>query len=85
MRLQGVGTCIYSVLGSVMVFRLPTGLVAEVVVPFGLAKAGLFSRCPVGSLLGIVAVLLEYYYVPVHNVLYRVKPGTQKYSDTVIV
>ena len=36
-----------------MVFRLATGAVVEVVIPFSLAKAGLFSGCPV--VLGIVA------------------------------
>ena len=35
-----------AMLGSVVVFRSATGAVAEVIVPFGLAKAGLFSGCP---------------------------------------
>ena len=44
-------------LGSVVVFRSATGAVAEVIVPFGLAKAGLFSGCPV--VLGVVAASEE--------------------------
>ena len=43
-----------AMLGSVVVFRSATGAVAEVIVPFGLAKAGLFSGCPV--VLGFVGV-----------------------------
>ena len=44
-------------LGSVVVFRSATGAVAEVIVPFGLAKAGLFSGCSV--VLGVVAASEE--------------------------
>ena len=46
-----------AMLGSVVVFRSATGAVAEVIVPFGLAKAGLFSGCPV--VLGVVAASEE--------------------------
>ena len=42
---------------SVVVVRSATGAVAEVIVPFGLAKAGLFSGCPV--VLGVVAASEE--------------------------
>ena len=42
-----------AVLESVMIFRLATGAVAELVVPLGLAKAGFLSGCTV--VLGIVA------------------------------
>ena len=44
-------------LGSVVVFRSATGAVAEVIVPFGLAEAGLFSGCPV--VLDVVAASEE--------------------------
>ena len=40
-----------------MVFRLAAGAVADVVIPYGLAKAGLFSGCPV--VLGVVAASEE--------------------------
>ncbi len=46
-----------AMLGSVVVFRSATGAVAEVIVPFGLAKAGLFSGCSV--VLGVVAASEE--------------------------
>ena len=42
-----------AVLGSVVVFRLATGAVPEVVIPFGFVEAGLFSGSPV--VLGVVA------------------------------
>ena len=42
-----------AVLGSVMVFRLAAGAVAEVVVPLGLAKVGFLSGCT--GVWGIVA------------------------------
>ena len=57
-RLQGGALAsLDAVLGSVVVFRLATGAVAEVVIPFGLAKAGLFSGCSV--VLGVVAASEE--------------------------
>ena len=37
------------------------GGVAEVIVPFGLAKAGLFSGCPV--VLGVVGFYIIYYKI----------------------
>ena len=46
-----------AVLGSVMVFRLAAGAVAEVVVPLGLAKVGFLSGCTV--VLGIGAAAEE--------------------------
>ena len=46
-----------AMLVSVVVFRSATGAVAEVIVPFGLAKAGLFSGCSV--VLGVVAASEE--------------------------
>ena len=46
-----------AVLGSVMVFRLAAGAVAEVVVPLGLAKAGFLSGST--GVLGIVAAAKE--------------------------
>ena len=45
-----------AVLESVMVFRVASRAVAEVVVPFGFAEAGFFSRRPVYPVvLGVVA------------------------------
>jgi hypothetical protein len=57
-----MSTCIYdiisdAVLESVMVFRLASGAVAEVVVPLGLAKAGFLSGCTV--VLGMVAAYIS--------------------------
>ena len=49
----GALACLDAVLGSVVVFRLAVGAMADLVIPFGLAKAGLFSGCPV--VLAIVA------------------------------
>ena len=46
-----------AVLGSVMVFRLAAGAVAEVVVPLGLAKAGFLSGST--GVLGVVAAAEE--------------------------
>ena len=40
-------------LESVMIIRLATGAMVEVVVPFGFSKAGFLSGCPVE--LGVVA------------------------------
>ena len=48
-----------AVLGSVMVFRLAAGAVAEVVARHGLAKSGCLSGCTV--VLGIVAATEEYF------------------------
>ncbi len=42
-----------AVLESVVIFRVASRAVAEVVVPFGFAEAGFFSRRPVVS--GVVA------------------------------
>ena len=36
-----------AVLESVMIIRLATGAMVEVVVPFGFSKAGFLSGCPV--------------------------------------
>ena len=44
-------------LESVMIIRLATGAMVEVVVPFGFSKAGFLSGCPVE--LGVVAASKE--------------------------
>ena len=44
-------------LESVMIIRLATGAMVEVVVPFGVSKAGFLSGCPVE--LGVVAASKE--------------------------
>ena len=55
------GMYLDAVLKSVMIFRVATGAMAEVVVPFGLLKAGFLSGCPV--VLGVVVASEEGIYI----------------------
>ena len=62
LRLQGGALASDAMLESVMIIRLATGAMVEVVVPFGFSKAGFISGCPVE--LGVVAASKEGTRVP---------------------